>query len=66
LDSYKPFNDVWKSYGDFVNPAFKRIWPDDDYQYGMCIYEGIPAVEKGPESAQHILSYCIQLHCKGT
>ena len=24
-------NDVWKFYGNFVNPAFKSIWPDDDY-----------------------------------
>jgi len=31
LNSYKPFNDVWKFYSDFVNPAFKRIRPDDDY-----------------------------------
>jgi len=31
VNSYKPFNDVWKFYGDFVNPAFKSIWADDDY-----------------------------------
>jgi len=31
MNSYKPLNDVWKFYGDFVNPAFKSIWPDDDY-----------------------------------
>jgi len=23
--------DVWKFYSNFVNPAFKGIWPDDDY-----------------------------------
>jgi len=34
LNSYKPFNDVWKFYVDLMNPAFKSIWPDDDY---MCI-----------------------------
>ena len=26
-----PFSDIWKFYGDFVNPAIKSIWPDDDY-----------------------------------
>jgi len=33
LHSYKPFSDIWKFYGDFVNPAFKSIWPDDEYVY---------------------------------
>ena len=23
--------DVWEFYGEFVNPAFKSIWPYDDY-----------------------------------
>jgi len=30
LNFYKPFNDVWKYYSDFVNPAFKSIRPDID------------------------------------
>ena len=30
LNSCKPFNDVWRFYGDFVNPAFKSM-ADDDY-----------------------------------
>jgi len=28
---------LWKFYGNFVNPAFKSIQPDDDYLYSMRI-----------------------------
>ena len=32
---------VWKFYGDFVNPAFESIWPDDDYQYSKFTYNKV-------------------------
>jgi len=30
LNSYKPFNDVWIFYSNFVNPALQSIWSDDN------------------------------------
>ena len=30
------FNDVWRFHDNFMNPAFKSKWPDDNYWYSVC------------------------------
>jgi len=49
LNPSKPF---WRFYGDFVNPAFKTAWPDDDYY----VQGGLPAVGEGPKCT-HVPSH---------
>jgi len=37
LNSYKPFNEVWRFYGDFVNPAFKSMAQQQLLVQYVCI-----------------------------
>ena len=40
LNSCKPFNDVWKFYGNLVNPAFKVYCPTTtSTDSRACIYK---------------------------
>jgi len=65
LNSYKPFNDVWKFYGDFVNPAFKSIWPTMTISR-VCVYKKefqlLQKVLKAHSTYYATVSDCIVTH----
>ena len=50
MNSYKPFNDIWKFYSDFVCRTFKRIWPDNN-----CVLVATVSVYKDFQLFQKVL-----------